>query len=405
MKPTIQIKKMPVIIAAISAAVILTTLITVKILSRNTLKIAFYDIPDSVKNSLQKNIQSIDNKKIKFETLDKKKSLSKSAAKNYSIIFAPHSLSLKELAPLSAHPEAVTYLPQNIQKSTRTLERSTESGGVELTVSNYALPVLLDHFELAVYKTYRDQLSLKNPQTLKQFSDYLQNVKQNASYPLVVIGSDDKELWGFVSALCQSIYSADEYIELCDELYKAQKINSELPYKIRVILDEIKKMQHAELIHPTWTQLTVKDAERLMKEHHIGILATYLSTHRQLPYVLVKYYDATIFPQADVKSNFGVIIPEICAAAFYKNRGTLDERTQNILTHLVTAEMQAELSKETLLGPAASLGESSDSIADDVRFYAAASPAGPLMPMDSSSFTNPSQAHKYADMIRAYVAE
>ncbi|MCR5614524.1 hypothetical protein [Treponema sp.] len=393
---------MPVIIAAISAAVILTTLITVKILSRNTLKIAFYDIPDSVKNSLQKNIQSIDNKKIKFETLDKKKSLSKSAAKNYSIIFAPHSLSLKELAPLSAHPEAVTYLPQNIQKSTRTLERSTESGGVELTVSNYALPVLLDHFELAVYRTYKNDLSLAQPQTLDALNDYLKTVKSRASYPLIVIGSDDAELWGFVSALSQSIYSAEEYNNLCRDLYQAQKTNSELPYNLRLVLDKLKYMQRHELIHPKWTRLTKADAEYLMKEHSIGALACYLSTHREMSYVLIKYYDSFIFPQGDVKSNFGVIIPEFCAMTFNRN-DKLNQRSQNILTHLATAESQAELSKNTLLSPAASFGESADSIADDVRFYAAASPSGPLMPMSLASFENPSQMHKYADLIRSYI--
>ena len=66
-------------------------------------------------------------------------------------------------------------------------------------------------------------------------------------------------------------------------------------------------------------------------------------------------------------------------------------------------EVQTELSAKTMLAPTASVAESSDSLSDDVRFWAAASPAGPLPSLKEAAFISPERVHSYADKIREYL--
>lgn len=382
-----------IFIAAGTILILLAVLFTVNEVSKRTLKIAFYQIPDGTKEAMIKNIKPLESKP-KFYTIDGSKPLSKKAFKKYSIIFTYNSKSLTEKSSLikSVPEDTVSFLPSKIAASTK------------IENENYALPVLLDHFELAVYKTYRTQLNLKIPQTLKQLTSYLIAVNENASYPLLVIGADDNELWGFVSTFAESMFSSEQYEVLCKSLYEAQKTNQDIPYNLKLTLNEIKKLMHLGLMHPQWTQLTQKDAEYLLKDHRVGTLASTLSMHRKLPNVLTKYYEATIFPKDDTSSKFGVVCPQVCAVLTKNNLKTADGAAA-VLHKLVSDDMQKNLSADTMLAPAASVGESVDSIADDIRFFAAAAPAGPLMTLSSASFTDPAQAHRYAEKIRAYLEQ
>ena len=385
-------KKIIFIVAAI-LALFAAILFTANAVSKNTLKIAFYQIPQATQEAIIKNIQLIE-PKAKFYTLDGTKPLSNKLNKKYSLLFTYNSKSVSEsISKIKPVPEnAVSFLPTKIAAASR-------ADGTQ-----YALPVLLDHFELAVYKTYRTQLNLKIPQTLKQLTSYLIAVNENASYPLIVIGADDNELWGFVSTFAESMFSSEQYEVLCKSLYEAQKTNQDIPYNLKLTLNEIKKLMHLGLMHPQWTQLTQKDAEYLLKDHRVGTLASTLSMHRKLPNVLTKYYEATIFPKDDTSSKFGVVCPQVCAVLTKNNLKTADGAAA-VLHKLVSDDMQKNLSADTMLAPAASVGESVDSIADDIRFFAAAAPAGPLMTLSSASFTDPAQVHRYAEKIRAYLEQ
>lgn len=372
------------IIFAVLSAVFLTASL---IKSSKTFKIAFYQIPENVRTQIEQQIAVRENSKIKFYILDGTKPMPSNASKKFSIVFAYNSKSLIDLKPKNVSAKTADFLPTKIKYST-----------VMHNSANYALPVLLDHFELAVYRTYKNQLGLSVPETLEQFTTYLEAVKEKAEFPLIAIGSDDNELFGFISTFAQSMYGAEKYQKLCAELYKSQGALSELPDDLCRVLDEIKKLQNQGLINPGWINATKTDIEFLMKEHKLGALATFLSTHRSLSYVLVKYYDACIFPQKEVHQEFGIIAPEICAAVL-KN----ESQSQKILSYLILQEVQTELSAKTMLAPTASVAESSDSLSDDVRFWAAASPAGPLPSLKEAAFISPERVHSYADKIREYL--
>ncbi|MGN0739356.1 MAG: hypothetical protein ACI4LX_04205 [Treponema sp.] len=384
----LKITRKQILTASIIFAVLLAIFLTAALIRNSKIfKIAFYQIPENVRTQIELQIAGRENSKIKFYVLDGTKPIASNASKKFSIVFAYNSRSLVDLKPKNVSAKTVNFLPAKIRYST-----------VMHDSENYALPLLLDHFELAVYRTYKNQLELAVPETLDQLTSYLEAVKQKAEFPLIAIGSDDNELFGFVSTFAQSMYGAEKYQKLCAELYKSQASLSELPEDLCRVLDEIKKLQKLGLINPGWVNATKTDIEFLMKEHKLGSLAAFLSTHRSLSYVLVKYYDACIFPQKEVHQEFGVIAPEICAAVF-KN----ESQSQKILSYLISQEVQTELSAKTMLAPSASVAESGDSLSDDVRFWAAASPAGPLPSLKEASFISPERVRSYADKIREYL--
>ena len=69
-----------IFIAAGTILILLAVLFTVNAVSKRTLKIAFYQIPDGTKEAMIKNIKPFENK-AKFYTIDGSKPLSKKAFK------------------------------------------------------------------------------------------------------------------------------------------------------------------------------------------------------------------------------------------------------------------------------------------------------------------------------------
>ncbi|MBP5402954.1 MAG: hypothetical protein J6Y36_07345 [Treponema sp.] len=359
--------------------------------SKNTVRIGFYQIPEPTRIKIQNAVLNMNNSsqnktKIKFYISDKTKPFPINSRK-CSIIFSYNSKTLLNLKSLNIPEKSSSLLPVKILSS------------VSNDKTVYAAPVLLDHFGLSLYKTYRTELNLKRPDSIKDLNQYLKQIREKASHPLVVIGSDDRELIGFVSAMTQSYFPGEQYKKICDKVSNTQKLStSNLPDELKTVLDEIKKMKRNELIYPEWTKVTITDAMFLMKEHNIGAIASYISTQRTIPHVLVKYYESYAFPPQNAKADFGLIIPEICAVVLKD-----DLNQQELVNKLLSFEYQSELSKKTHLAPSALKGESFDSISDDVRFFAAASPEGPLMPMDSACFTDPDRVHYFASILRSYI--
>ena len=173
----------------------------------------------------------------------------------------------------------------------------------------------------------------------------------------------------------------------------------DFPDSLKKVLDTIKVYQNTGLTHKNWFQITNRDVEHFMQEHTIGVLSMSLSEHRNKKPVLIKYYESEPFEPADSSINHGLIAPQIVAVMFKDNRAG----ASGVIESLVQTDNQRILSDLTRLAPVSSKAEPHDRQSDDVRFWAAANPVGPLNDIGLACCDNPQKRAKFAEEIRGYL--
>ncbi|MBP5447910.1 MAG: hypothetical protein J6X95_07470 [Treponema sp.] len=385
-----MLKKRTWILIAAGAAVLLALalFIAAKINSK-TIKVAFYDVDQKVQSAIQLEIDKMSLPRVRYYVLDAKAPLPKNVQKKYSMLFAKNSFGLNSRAEkfIPANENLFEVLPTSIRKAT------------VYGQAHYALPLLLDHFEIAYYQITESKLGLARPKTYGELLRYLETLKGNVEMPLVCAGAEDSELFAFVSAMAQLLYGAEGYKKAVAVLRESSKSNkSNLPESVTRVLDEIKALQQKELLFPKWTRTSKKDVDYFMQERKIGAVAMLLSQRRGIEYNLVKYYDSDCFPRYDANVDYGIIAPQF-VAVLLKNK----KDSSLILGHLVSSDVQAMLSNQTCLAPVASRAEAYDRQADDVRFWAASCVAGPLNSIEQECESAEERRHALAQKIRAYL--
>lgn len=358
-------------------------------INSKTVKVAFYGVSQNVQKAVSSEIDKMSLARVRYYVLDANEALPKNAQKKYSILIAKNSFDLNSRAEnfVPATESLFDALPTSIRKTTAYGQ------------GHYALPLLLDHFEIGYYQPAKDRLGLKQPRNYGELLRYLQALEGDVEIPLICAGSDDEQLYGFVSAMAELLYGADEYkmaVAVLRESSNMNKVN--LPEAITRVLDEIKAMQERGLLFSKWTKCSPRDIKFFMQEKKIGAAAMFLSQRRGIEYNLIKYFDSAYFPRYDVDADHGIIAPQI-AAFLLKNK----KDSSLILGQLVSSEIQEALSNKSLLAPVASRAESYDRQADDVRFWAASSAAGPLNSIEQECETTEERRHVLAQKIRSYL--
>ena len=385
-------KKLYVLIAAGAALLVAASvLVAVAAVNANTIKVAFYDVDERVQGAVKDQVGRMNLRRVKFFVLDGAAELPKKVEKKYSLLIAKNSLAVKSRAQKFVPVDEGLFeaLPTSIRKAT--LDESGER--------HYAIPILLDHFEIGFYDVFQKALDLKIPQSYGGLLRYLSAVKERAEFPLACAGAEDSELLAFVSAMAQSLYGAQEYKKALDVLRESAALNkNNLPEAITRVLDEIKAMQERGLIHQQWTKATFRDLRYFMQERKVGAAAMHLSARRNVEYNLIKYYSSSLFPQYNGSVDRGVIAPQIVAALLSPKK-----EAALILGQLVSADIQSELSNISLLAPVALRAESVDRQADDVRFWAASSAAGALGGVEEECEILSDRRRLLAKKIRAYL--
>ena len=266
------------------------------------------------------------------------------------------------------------------------------------------LPLLLDHYELACYRTYRNDAALTLPETFADFESYLQIVKSYADHPLICAGKTDATLIAFVSALTESLVGSEGYAALVKAAANANGLSDLLDVplgngiSLSSVFETIKQWQRERLIHPQWYTVKEKDIENYMEEHRLGTIFMPLSEHREKPLILIKYYDAVQFPKGD-GTRHALIAPTLVGMAFRNDRTQLA-----VLEGLAHTDVQTLLSQRTKLAPASSRAEAHDVQADDVRFWAASCDDGPAAELGAAAFTSQEKISAFAEEIRTYMS-
>lgn len=375
--------------AALLAAA--SVFVVAAVLEAKTLKVAFYGIDERVQNGVKREIDKSDLRRVRYYVLNKDEGLPKNFNKKYSILIMKNSLDAKMNADkfIPIDEKIFDALPISIRKAT------LSNSGKE----RYGLPLLLDHFEIAYYQGAQNDLGLKAPQSYGGLLRYLEALQKKVEIPLVCAGATDRDLLGFVSAMSEILYGAEDYKKMLLVLHESSSLNkANLPEALTRVLDEIKAMQQKGILFPRWTKVTPKDIRYFMQERKLGATAMYLSERRDVEYNLIKYYDSFFFPRYDNRAAHGVIAPQIAAFLLSPKK-----EASQLLVRLVSADVQAELSNLSLLAPVASRAEAVDRQADDVRFWAASSSEGALGGIEEECETSEERRHLLAQKIRAYL--
>ena len=358
-------------------------------INSKTIKVAFYGVGKRVQDGVKSEIEKMNFSRVKYFELDAGAALPKNFEKTYSILIAKNSLALKRNArkfvPVGAG--VMDALPSAIRRSTLDGDK------------NYALPILLDHFELAYYKPAQDKLKLKTPQSYGSLLRFLETVKKTQKIPLACAGGNDRDLLGFVSAMSETLYGAEEYKKMLSLVRESSALNKNaLPEALTRVLDEIKAMQEKELIFPKWTKVTIGDMRFFMQERMLGATAMFLSERRDFEYNLIRYFDSSYFPRYDNQAQHGIIAPQIVAVLLTKKKNA-----PMLLGRLAGVDAQENLTNLSLLAPTASRAESVDRQADDIRFWAASSAAGALGGIEEECEVSSERLALLAKKIRIYL--
>lgn len=357
----------------------------------NTVKVAFYGLDERVQNAVKTQIDKMNLRRVRYYVFSAEEGLPKNYNKKYSIAVMKNSFFAKadESKFVPVKEEFFDSLPTSIRKAAL---RAAGDG-------HYALPILLDHFELSYFRIAKEKLGLNEPQNYGSLLRYLEALKNDLEIPLICAGGVDKDLFGFVSAMSEILYGAEGYKKMLSVLREASGLNkANLPEELVRVLDEIRAMRQRGLLYKNWTKATPRDIRYFMQEGNVGAAAMYLSDRRNVEYNLIKYYNSSFFPRYDNSVEHGIIAPQVSAFLLSgKKEASL------ILGQLASADVQAELSNLSLLAPVASRAEAVDRQADDVRFWAASSAAGALNGIEEECESAAARRHLLAQKIRAYL--
>ena len=364
----------------------------VKTVSSKNLKVAFYDVPQTVEAALTDKISREYSGKITFTTLSPQDLNKLKAVKKNNLIFTKQGQLSNSLADFARKvPDAASVkLPSKFIKD----------NGKEL-------PVLLDHWEIAYNRSILSAAGLEHPLNFTQFEAAIYAMKNQVFVPLFCCGSDDSTVLAFTAALVESAGSEPAYSKLCQLLQSASALSEVIDVNLsdtkeeltlRMVLDKIHSWQEDGVLYSKWYSAKPADFTAIAGQNQIGAYFSSLSNHRTYDYSIVSGFDSDRMPVLYTNTKHGIISPSYVCLNLSDS-----PKYDYILESLVDEPFQKELSAATKLAPVSSRAQACDRQADDVRYLTAACPAGQLPDLTAACFQLDSQKKaNMAQQLRDY---
>lgn len=379
-----NISRKHLIVAIAIFIALAASLTTFFVLKQKTFTIAFYNTPESVQNAVTKATeehflaQSIKEGKkdssvnLKILTLSTEQPIEKqlTSRPKPDLLICPAGLAADKAVTLAQKNKAgvslehLSSLPSFVAESAYTKDQKA-----------FALPLLIDHFELAV------------------------NRGNNGNPELLLAGGNPQILVAFVGAIAESQFgqeAAKQLILDCQEL-KAQDIP--LIHEIAKILANAISQGHLPQQALNMNQEELSFYMEKSAPNHVFMP---LSFHRLLPLEPLKKYDSRFLPSSNEAQRaftapiyFGIPLSG-------KKRG--NSTLEGLFAQLTSIEGQGFLSQETGLAPVHSSAPTPDIQADDVRYWVAATNP-PLPALSHAAFSTSSELATFANDFRNLVLE
>lgn len=268
---------------------------------------------------------------------------------------------------------------------TQSLSKSAEKipakilDGIPMSLRNeYCVPILLDHFELA-FKTDLIEKTQINPlESFQSFTDFLQESKKYVFSPFFTYGSDDRILLALTGSFVEALGGLESYKNLIELMKTYENLDDFCDIGLNEnglcyadVLNMLKIWPKEEIIHPQWIVANKIDLEVFASDNQVACFYTNLSEHRKMKYETVNKFFAEKMSVANEDMAHCLIAPSVNCVLISDN-----SNAKNFLKKLLTVEVQSRLSDKSMLAPVSYRAEAYDSLADDVRFWAASCEGG-----------------------------
>ncbi len=394
-----KLDKKKLIVAAVVFVLLIGLVVGLAIgLGNKKSKVVFYGLPESLNESLGSYLQKSGGK-FDVTVLGEEDGLSVSDAKKYDAIFTWNGAVAENFA------KSAKEMPDAIYRRMPTSVRS--SGKVDN--KNLMVPILFDYVPIYVSKKAGAFENDMGPESIAELENCLAAEKGNFDFAMLCGGVTDPEFYGFLSMVAESMLGGDGYKNLCARILEKKsfrevldevvsKSSDGVALSLRSVLDTIVSWQRSGLIQQQWYRISENDLFMLMERQSFCVGSMFLDYYRKLPRRVSYNYSPYRFPVMDPKMDHGVIASEVVMIAQKQNKSL-----KKLADFLTKADTQEELSNLTTLSPVHSQAGAYDGIADDGRFYSAASKYGPLPTLDRAAFTSRDTANAFAQEARDFL--
>ena len=308
-------------------------------------------------------------------------------------------------------PEALeAYLEEFNLDYTSTLPSTIRAMG-QINKKQKALPLVLDHFELAWNKKLISPFAnpYEAPKSIEEILRIGYLAKENTTtplYPFVCAGGDDESLINLIGVLIEAFFGEKAWIETTQT---AKTIDPKdllsMPENKAFLatLNILKEWRQTGFLHPEWFHMTKADVENFMESNLALFVSMSFSDHRKISQKAIERYETSYMPASiAMKESRSLTIPSYLIMQI-KTKKT-NQLANTILKEIYTHEGQNILTNATSLAPTTSQAETSDKQASDVRLWAAASNKA-LPSLASALYKNPEDISSLAKMIRDYLEQ
>lgn len=396
----IKNKKKIIIIAAAVLFALGLTLGLVFGLKNRPLKVAVYDLPENLSSVVEEYVHKW-NPKTKVSVIDKENGFSVAESKKYDAVFTWNGAFAQGIAKSKSAREfpasVYSQMPSALRRSAKVDDK------------NLTLPILFEHVPLYFCTAAGTYDSSAGPETLAELEENLATEKGNFSFTMLLGGSSNPDFYDLISMFAESILGGEGYKNLAEKILEKKDFHEVLNETVSVagdgaglslktVLDRICQLQDKNLIMNQWYTVGENDLMTLMQYQDVYVGSMDLSYYRKLPRRIAYGYGVYRFPVEDAEMDHGLVVNEIVMLATSKKK-----QSNGLGSYFVSMDIQEQLSNVTTFSPVQSQAGSYDIIADDARFYSAASKWGPLPSLDRLAFTSEEDLVSFAEDVRKYL--
>lgn len=262
-----------------------------------------------------------------------------------------------------------------------------------------ALPILVDHFEVAwTFEAFAER-GLAPPTDRSGFIRALAALREGGKPVVFCAGGDDKTLLTLLSAASVSRQGIEGYRKIVDQLRSGATPAEVLGEggAARVAVEELRAWQRARLLPEEWTNFSPADIRAFMENRQAPIVLQTLSLHRTVPYQTIAAYASGPFPRLAAAGTPAIVAPLLAVSV--PRRSLRQGRATDALSAMTTEDAGRALAEESGLATAVAAARAPDVQAADALSWAASSRTV-VSGLYRDAFISPATAGDFARALR-----